>query len=1253
MGRTTMAPLVSLALAWLVNSAFALSPAVHAVASQSLEALMADTLIATRPAAATATPDLSAIKASVLAGNYTPKGNPKTARSCPQPCVADTKNWFVYHSLDRLAACNGTMLLDFALFQSISELGSPTSVAACVANLDTATSSSDKASCPQHNGVSQKDVTASLELRSSSASFASSSTAVNDAVDALTQLQAFSTLSGASCNDTINFAVSGTVAIGVYAGAKLTSQALVSSVLGQLTTYLQSQSRMPQELLVQLCDNYSARYSLGIYITTSSDLSSAQVAVQSWKRNTCVTSLDGEVDAKWLEISYQTPSLLGSNSTSLSNTSTILGTDSSTLASRSSSSSRVDGKLDARDTDCTTVQAVSGDSCASLAAECGITAAEFTEYNPSSTLCSSLVAGEHVCCSAGTLPDYSPSPYENGTCYTYLVQAGDSCSSLAAAYDITSDDIETWNEGTWGWYGCSDLLAGYTICLSSGYAPQPANVPNAVCGPQVNGTAILPGGTNFSTINECPLNACCDIWGECGTTADFCTISESGTGAPGTAAPGQNGCISNCGTEIVVSSAPASTYAIAYFEGFDLTRPCLKPTVNQVNTTAYTHIHLAFATLNADFSVNTSEISAQLPFLQAMDSVKRVVSFGGWAFCTDPDTYSIMRDAVSTTANLQTLVANIVDFVSEYDLDGIDWDWEYPDEPDIPGIPAGSPEDSVGYFLLLYLLKEALPAGKTLSFTAPASFWYLQSFDVLAMSAFVDYIVFMTYDLHGQWDYGSANSDPGCSGGNCLRSHVNLTETINALSMITKAGVPSSMVAVGVTSYGRAFEMTEAGCWTEMCEYVGPDSGAEPGICTGVAGYLADYEINLVASENPSVELLWDSASYSDIMVWNQTQWVAYMNATNKAVREALYDALGFLGTADWAVDLAVPGTDGLLGDSLSSSSLSSANETIYVNPDIWGSATPVVTALPGVTLIWPPMPLSSTTTITFDPWTTTVSYSSLTTTTTTATDGTISTVPWFVYVSYLTVLTIPPVTTTAIPVWGVTLPTGSDTEGTFALTSSVQPEPFTITLYPTIGGTTSIIDPSTTLTSSTTAAIVWGSITYSPAPETATLGESTSVIGGTILPPVTTVVTPNPHPTTVPTTTDPVVNPKTPKWTSGKPPAPTATPGCVGCGLSCTFFCDSGCPFCPPDLFGTDGGGGGGGDPDDGESSSSSESSTSEEYSGTIYYATALDDTMPVTYDAMSELSSISSAESTSWDVLFGTSTTTNTSFTTTARRL
>lgn len=58
----------------------------------------------------------------------------------------------------------------------------------------------------------------------------------------------------------------------------------------------------------------------------------------------------------------------------------------------------------------------------------------------------------------------------------------------------------------------------------------------------------------------------------------------------------------------------------------------------------------------------------------------------------------------------------------------------------------------------------------------------------------------MTYDLHGQWDVGNEYAMPGYPNGNCLRSHVNLTETMTSLSMITKAVMQSNKVAVGVTS---------------------------------------------------------------------------------------------------------------------------------------------------------------------------------------------------------------------------------------------------------------------------------------------------------------------------------------------------------------------------------------------------------------------------------------------------------------------
>jgi hypothetical protein len=157
---------------------------------------------------------------------------------------------------------------------------------------------------------------------------------------------------------------------------------------------------------------------------------------------------------------------------------------------------------------CAYILVQSGDSCGSLASKCGISAADFTKYNPSSTLCSTLTPGEPVCCSAGSLPDLSPQPNANGTCYSYTVQVGDYCQELAQKYYITSDEIETYNAQTWAWMGCNDLQKDAVICLSSGHPPMPAPLQNAVCGPQVPGTEYPSQWSDISNLNPCPLNAC-------------------------------------------------------------------------------------------------------------------------------------------------------------------------------------------------------------------------------------------------------------------------------------------------------------------------------------------------------------------------------------------------------------------------------------------------------------------------------------------------------------------------------------------------------------------------------------------------------------------------------------------------------------------------------------------------------------------------------------------------------------------------
>lgn len=134
---------------------------------------------------------------------------------------------------------------------------------------------------------------------------------------------------------------------------------------------------------------------------------------------------------------------------------------------------------------CSYIQAQAGDGCWSLAQRCGISEANLTTYNSAPNFCSDIKVGQYICCSAGSLPDFAPKPYANGTCYTYAVKSGDTCSAIATANQMKEIVISTVNNETWGWAGCQDLQVGQRICLSTGTPPFPAPVSGTVCGPQV------------------------------------------------------------------------------------------------------------------------------------------------------------------------------------------------------------------------------------------------------------------------------------------------------------------------------------------------------------------------------------------------------------------------------------------------------------------------------------------------------------------------------------------------------------------------------------------------------------------------------------------------------------------------------------------------------------------------------------------------------------------------------------------------
>lgn len=99
--------------------------------------------------------------------------------------------------------------------------------------------------------------------------------------------------------------------------------------------------------------------------------------------------------------------------------------------------------------------------------------------------------------------------------------------------------------------------------------------------------------------------------------------------------------------------------------------------VTQIDTTKYSHIHFAFAEVTRDFDVDISKVQEQFDMFKTMTGVKKIISFGGWDFSTLPDTYNILREAVQPV-NRNKFKNNIIAFVNQHGLDGVDLDWEYP-----------------------------------------------------------------------------------------------------------------------------------------------------------------------------------------------------------------------------------------------------------------------------------------------------------------------------------------------------------------------------------------------------------------------------------------------------------------------------------------------------------------------------------------------------------------------------------------------
>ncbi|KAI1134890.1 glycoside hydrolase family 18 protein [Hypoxylon sp. FL0543] len=149
-------------------------------------------------------------------------------------------------------------------------------------------------------------------------------------------------------------------------------------------------------------------------------------------------------------------------------------------------------------------------------------------------------------------------------------------------------------------------------------------------------------------------------------------------------------------------------------------------------------------------------------------------------------------------ARRATLAQACRQFITDWQLDGVDIDWEHPT----------TPKEGADYIALLQALREALPSPQYLLTTAlPVGEYCLKNIDLVAADQLLDTLHLMGYDFYGSWTQVSGHhaqllTSPGAENSvNPDQSH----SCNRGVDYLLSHGFPKHKIALGIPAYARTF----------------------------------------------------------------------------------------------------------------------------------------------------------------------------------------------------------------------------------------------------------------------------------------------------------------------------------------------------------------------------------------------------------------------------------------------------------------
>ena len=267
--------------------------------------------------------------------------------------------------------------------------------------------------------------------------------------------------------------------------------------------------------------------------------------------------------------------------------------------------------------------------------------------------------------------------------------------------------------------------------------------------------------------------------------------------------------------------------------------------VADVQYSKLTHINYAFLLPTATGGLQPIENPAKLQSLVSTahaNGVKVLISVGGWNNGDDSGFESIGANA--TYRN--TFVTNLVNFASQYNLDGVDIDWEYPD--------AGA--SATNYAALMQQLSTAMHSrGKLLTAAVVSTGGAGVPSSVFG---YVDFLNLMAYDAnnfdHSTYDYA-----------------------VQSINYWRGRGLPANKTVLGVPFYGRP-------SWESYAQLLARGASPNADVFNGV-GY------NGIPTIKSKTNLAFDQAS--GIMIWELSQDAIGANSLLTAINQVVVQRSG------------------------------------------------------------------------------------------------------------------------------------------------------------------------------------------------------------------------------------------------------------------------------------------------------------------------------------------------------------------------